>query len=194
MGQHLRHSETNRCTIDAIFSDPTRPEQWPYCCDLTCINPMLPTYAQGSYEHTIQAREAVKIGRHARGCRSLNRHFIAAVVTPAGSMGRKAFLDWWQAVWKQASYQQVRYDCTARDIHVAKQHAEASLHAILVRHSTHATEFLQTPANPPTHGLAASQDAEAGAELPTPQRAAGTARGRGRGPRHTSRRGRGRMV
>ena len=44
-------------------------------------------------------------------------------------------------MWKQASYQQVRYDCTARDIHVAKQHAEASLHAILVRHSTHATEF-----------------------------------------------------
>ena len=192
MGQHLRHSETNRRTIDAIFSDPTRPEQWPICCDLTCVNPMLPTYARGSYELTTQARETEKIDRHGSGCRSLHRQFVAAVVTPAGSMGRKAFLDWWQAVWKQASYQNVRYDCTARDIHNAKQHAEACLHAVLVRHSTHATEFLKTPAIPPTRGHAAPRDAEGDSELSTPRRAASAARGRGRGPRHTSRRGRGR--
>ena len=192
MEQNLRHSETNMCTIDAIFSDPTRPEQWPICCDLTCVNPMLPTYARDTYEMTVLAKEKVKHGRHERGCRSLNRHFMAAVVTPAGSMGRKVFLDWWQAVWKQASYQHVRYDRTAHDIHVAKQHAEASLHAVLVRHSTHATEFLTTPASHSYQSSASTQDAGVTSEQATPRRAASSARGRGRGSRHTFRRGRGR--
>ena len=160
------------------------------CCDNTCVNPMLPSYVRHTYTDTIRARENVKIEKHERGCRSLDRHFVAAILTPAGSMGRKAFLDWWDSVWKRASYQQVRFDCTVHDIYTAKHHAEACLHATIVRHTTLATELLtssghraeRTPHNP--HGGRGTMHSGA------PRRASGAGRGRGR--RSSRGRGRGR--
>ena len=147
-------------------------------------------YVRHSYSDTVRARERDKNEKHERGCLSLDRHFVAAILTPAGSMGRKTFLDWWDSVWKRASYQQVRFDCTVRDIYEAKQHAEACLHATIVRHTTLATELLTTsghragrvPHGP--HGRGGTTHSE------TPRHAAGSGRGRGR--RSSRGRGRGR--
>ena len=71
LGQHLRHSETNKKTIDGIFMDPARPEQWPTCCDNTCINPMLPSFVRNTFAVTEYAAEAKKIDKHEKGCRSI---------------------------------------------------------------------------------------------------------------------------
>ena len=141
LGQHLRHSEKNKRTIDAIFMDPSRPEQWPTCCDNTCISPMLPSFVRYTFRTTEGAAEDKKQDKHERECIAIERHFVAAVLTTAGSMGCKPFLDWWDAIWRQASYQHVRPDVTAYDIYAAKQHTEASLHAVIVRHCAMATEY-----------------------------------------------------
>ena len=150
LGQHLRHSEKNKRTIDAIFMDPSRPEQWPTCCDNTCISPMLPSFVRYTFRTTESAAGDRKKDKHERECIAIERHFVAAVLTTAGSMGCKPFLDWWDAIWRQASYQHVRPDVTAYDIYTAKQHTEASLHAVIVRHCAMATEYLKTPAAPTT--------------------------------------------
>ena len=183
LGQSLRHSEGSKKSIDAIFTDPSRPEKWPTCCDNTCINPMLPSHIKQSFSETVARTEERKNEKHAPGCRSLERHFVAAVLTTAGSMGQSAFLDWWDAVWKQAAYQHTSHDRTAYDIHAAKQHAEACLHAVIVRHSTLATEFLTTP---PTAAHASRAPPITHSEHATP-RAPHSARGRGRSHRGRSR-------
>ena len=50
-------------------------------------------------------------------------------------------------MWKRASYQRVRYNCTVRDIYAAKQHAEACLHAVIVRNSTPHHEMFYRSSN-----------------------------------------------
>ena len=190
LGLHLRHSESNKRTIDAIFTDPARPEQWPMCCDNTCVNPMLPSYVRHTYSDTVRARERDKIEKHERGCRSLDRHFVAAILTPAGSMGRKTFLDWWDSTWKRASYQQVRFDCTVRDIYAAKQHAEACLHATIVRHTTLATEQLTSSGHRAERTSHNRLSGGGATHSGYPRRAVGSGRGRGR--RSSRGRGRGR--
>ena len=152
---------------------------------------MLPSFVRYTFRTTESAAEDRKRDKHERECIAIERHFVAAVLTTAGSMGCKPFLDWWNAIWRQASYQHVRPDVTAYDIYAAKQHTEASLHAVIVRHCAMATEYLKTPATPATVGGGSGADAAAAPQSDPPTSQVPRARGKGRGGAR-GRRGRGR--
>ena len=153
LGEHLRHSEDNKKTIDIIVINPGRLDEWPLAADPTTVNPMLPTYLNNGGDVLFKAfkmRHNQKMKKHARACEALNRAFLPITISTTGAIGMDDFRSWWDAVWAQAVHDQQLLGVNAFEVNQAKQHAESALHAVIVTHTANAIEFLVTP--PPLQG------------------------------------------